>query len=73
MSGKPLGIDIVLSGGVPVFRMSPIDRTTDRIWDAVREAINANMTPEQFKQEVIQAWKYHLEEDIKHAIKELRK
>ena len=73
MSGRPPGIDIALRNGVPCFVVSPIDKTVDRIWDTVREAINANMLPEQFKHEVAAAWKWHLEEDAKAAMKELSK
>lgn len=71
MTGKPLGIGIGLNDGVPVLRMSPINRTVDHIWDSVREAINANMTPEQFKREVAEAWASHLKEDAKEAQREL--
>lgn len=73
MSGKPQGIDIALRNGVPCFVVSPIDRVGDQIWDAVREAINANMPPEQFKHEVAQAWSHHLKRDAEAAMKELLK
>ena len=71
MSGKPLGIGIGASDGALHFFVRPIDRTVDQIWDAVREAINTNMLPEQFKREVADAWEYHLKEDAKWARKEL--
>jgi hypothetical protein len=73
MTGKPLGIGIGLKDGVPCFYVTPINRVTDQIWDAVREAINANMLPEQFKREVAEAWNWHLQEDAKAATKELLK
>jgi hypothetical protein len=73
MSGKPPGIDIRLRDGIPCFVVSPLDKVADTIWDAVREAINANMLPEQFKREVAEAWRWHLEEDAKEAVKILSK
>lgn len=72
MTGKPLGIGLGLRDGVPCFYVTPINRVTDQIWDAVRDAICANMTPEQFKTEVIQAWQHHLAEDAKDVAKVLR-
>lgn len=71
MTGKPLGIGIKLSDGIPCYYATPINRIVDQIWDAVREAINANMTPDQFKREVAEAWASHLREDAKYAQQEL--
>lgn len=71
MSGKPPGIGLTMTGGVPHFYVTPIDRVADRIWDAVRDAIDANMQPEQFKREVIAAWRSHLKDDAERAAKEL--
>jgi hypothetical protein len=74
MSGKPLGISCVLDENrLPRMFVTPIDRVSDQIWDAVREAINANMTPDQFKHEASEAWQHHLAEDAKDAAKEFRK
>lgn len=71
---KPLGIGIGIdSTGTPRLFVTPINRVTDQIWDVIREAINANMTPQQFKNEVIEAWTYCLKEDIKAATDELSK
>lgn len=73
MSGKPLGIGLsvdVQTGSLRYF-VTPIDRVADQIWDAVREAILANMTPDQFKREAAEAWKHHLAEDAKDASKTL--
>lgn len=49
------------------FRLITSTRTEDTIWDAVRDAINANMTPTQFKREASQAWQHFLNEDAKAA------
>lgn len=73
MSGKPQGIGIAASGGGLHYYVTPIDHVADRIWDAVRDAIDANMTPEQFKREAAQAWVQHLQDDAKAAAKELSK
>lgn len=64
---KPLGIGLAITDGALTFRVSPIDRVADCIWDAVREAITANMTPEQFRAEVVEAWEHHLREDAAYA------
>jgi hypothetical protein len=58
MSGKPLGIGMTMTG----FRVNPIDRVTDEVWDAVASAICANWTPERFLNEVKQAWAHELDE-----------
>ena len=74
MSGRPNGIGLSMnSDGSPHWFVRPIDRTVDQIWDAVREAINQGMTPQEFKREVSEAWQYHLEADAKAALQELRK
>ncbi len=70
---KPPGLSMSMVGGLPRFQVTPIDRVTDQIWDAVREAINSNMTPQQFKCEAADAWESHLKEDAKDAAKELNK
>lgn len=57
---KPLGLDAALNVKMP-------SRAEDAIWEAVREAINANWTPEQFRNEVISAWQDALRDDAKHA------
>lgn len=68
--GKPFGIAMLTNGTMMV---RPSDRVSDQIWDAVREAINANITPDQFKREAAQAWEHHLSEDAKHAVRTLCK
>lgn len=71
---KPNGLAMTLdSTGMPRLTPTPIDRATDQIWEAVREAISANMTPERFKSEVVQAWAYVLKEDADYATKVLSK
>jgi len=57
---KPTGLDMMLNVKMP-------SRAEDAIWEAVREAINANWTPEQFRIEVASAWEDALRDDAKHA------
>ena len=73
MGGKPLGIGLSIKDGVPCFYSSPRDRVADHIWDTVRDAINAGVTPDQFKRETASAWKQHLQDDSIQAEKELLK
>jgi N-acetylglucosamine kinase-like BadF-type ATPase len=71
VSGRPLGIGLAVADGALTFRVQPIDRAADRVWDAVREAIDAGMTPERFRSEAAEAWEHHLTEDGKHAAETL--
>ena len=59
---KPNG----LSATLQVLKPS---RAEDAIWDAVQEAIDAGMTPERFKREVMQAWMHELSEETKRVEK----
>lgn len=68
---KPIGISLSMIDGIPRYQVTPRDRVADQIWDAVREAINANMTPDQFKSEAAEAWTHHLKDDAEYARKEL--
>ena len=69
MSGKPLGVGIAMGSDGPRLYCTGPDRVTDQIWDAVREAIYAKITPEQFRREAAQAWSHYLGEDAKDAVK----
>lgn len=61
---KPYGMDMA-------FRVITPTQTEDKIWEAVREAINEGWTPERFKHEAADAWKHALRQDAEHAVKEL--
>lgn len=65
---KPLGVSLAVDadGNARMF-VTPSDRVADQIWDAVREAINANMTPKQFLSECEDAWQHHLKQDGEYA------
>lgn len=70
---KPLGVSLTVDAGRnPRMFVTPSDRVTDQIWDAVREAINANMTPKQFLSECEDAWQHHLKQDAEYASDVLR-
>ena len=74
MMSKPSGISLGINGnGLPTMRVTPISRAEDAIWNAVQEAVDAGMTPTQFKREVIQAWDEELRASAKRTMKELRK
>ncbi len=47
--------------------------TIDAIWEAVEDAINSGMTPQQFKREIAEAWSTTLRHNAKYAEKELLK
>ena len=70
---KPLGISIGINSGLPTLRVNESSKAMDAIWDAVEEAINSGMTPEQFKMEAAEAWAERLKEDSKSAVKTLTK
>lgn len=64
---KPNGVVLSESNGWPILGVRVSSGLEDKIWDAVREAICANMTPTQFKREASQAWQHFLDEDAKAA------
>ena len=71
---KPSGISLgITAGGVPTMSVTHISRAEDAIWNAVQEAVDAGMTPEQFKREVAQAWTEELRAQAKRTMKELSK
>lgn len=71
--GKSPGIDLGVQEGCLTLRVSPISKVADLIWDAVQEAILVNMTPQQFKHEVADAWQHELIENAKEAKRVLLK
>lgn len=67
---KPTGLALTMDhAGLPSLHVKHSSRTEDAIWEAVREAIDANWTPEQFRNEVSSAWHDALRDDAKHAQK----
>ena len=63
---KPLGL-------TPSFQVVKATKAEDIVWDTVERVIELGMTPEAFRREVLQAWKYVLDENTKAAIEELKK
>ncbi len=70
---KPSGINIGMNERGPTWSVASSSRVDNLIWEAVQEAILAGMTPEQFKREVADAWKYELSEESKRVQKILLK
>lgn len=70
---KPPGIGLGVSGGAVVMYATGSDRATDKLWDAVDEAITAGMTPERFKREMVAAWEHHRKQQTKWELEELQK
>ena len=71
---KPNGISLGLSSedgrsALPTIRVTPHDRTTDTIWDAVQDARDAGWTFQNFKKEVVAAWRDEIEIDAKRELK----
>ena len=48
------------------------DRWMDKLWDAVEEAIIANVDPKTFKQELRVCWREALKQEAERADKLLR-
>jgi hypothetical protein len=62
---KPLGLGLSLNEGDVTFRVAKPSRAQDKIWEAVQEAIAANMTPKQFIQEAWESWEHERTESVK--------
>ena len=71
---KPLGVRLGVgaSGSLTVGVTKPT-YTEDKVWDAVREAINEGWTPKRFRAEVADAWETAIKDDARDAIKAVRK
>lgn len=67
-----LGIGL-MSDGTPVYMVRPRNSAVDHIWDAVEDAITANMTVEQFKRIAAEAWTDTLQKHAKWAADDWRK
>jgi hypothetical protein len=63
---KPLG----MTAAFQVTRPTPAE---DAVWEAVQRAIDAGMTPRQFRLEAAEAWEHLLREAGKAAADELSK
>jgi hypothetical protein len=71
---KPYGISFgIAADGLPRCSVTKGDAATDAVWEAVRQAIDARMSPEAFRNEAAQAWQELLKEDGDDAAKELRR
>jgi hypothetical protein len=70
---KPPGIALGLRDGKLHIGVTGSDRAADKLWEAVEEAILANMTPERFKREMVEAWAYHRKQQAEMELQELRK
>lgn len=70
---KPNGIRLGVDGSGLTMRVTQPTRTEDKVWDAVREAIDEGWTPKRFAIEVAQAWTDAVKEDARHAIDAVRK
>lgn len=67
---KPNGLRFGIGGSMSVTHPTKVE---DAIWEAVELAIDAGWTPEQFKNELADAWKERLRDDAKRAEEVLRK
>ena len=55
------------SGGIG-FAVSTPSKVKDAIWEAVELAIDSGWTPQQFKNEISEAWREKLNDEVKHAV-----
>ncbi len=69
--GKPSGIHLGMTSRGPVLSVTAISRAQDAIWNAVQEAVDGGMTPEQFRREVVQAWAEELKREKDRVLKVL--
>jgi len=53
---KPNGVQVVIRDGALVMQVTPHDRVTDHIYDAVQEAIEAGWDAERLRREIREAW-----------------
>jgi len=53
---KPLGIEMTYGNSGLGMCVTKPNTAVDSIWQAVEDAIDANMTPQQFMSEVRKAW-----------------
>lgn len=61
------------SSGALVIGVTQSNRAIDAIWGAVEEAIDAGMTPDKFKREMVAAWDHYREQQKRHELQELSK
>lgn len=61
------------SAGTLAIGVTQSNRATDKIWEAVEEAIGAGMTPEKVKREMAEAWEHFVKQQLKWDLEELRK
>ena len=66
---KPNGLSMSVSesGGIG-FSVSTPSKVEDAIWEAVELAIESGWTPQQFKNEISEAWREKLNDDAKNAV-----
>lgn len=65
---KPLGLQMTVGARGVGMRVTPIDRTTDLIWDSVEAAQSAGWTAKQFIAEVKDAWSEARKESLKDEL-----
>jgi hypothetical protein len=59
---KPPGIQYGITASGPYLRVSPRDRVTDAIYDAVEAALDDGWTVEEFRREAASCWSICLAE-----------
>jgi hypothetical protein len=66
---KPNGLSMRVSGaGGIMFAVSTPSRVEDAVWEAVELAIDSGWTPQQFKNEISDAWREKLNDEAKQAV-----
>lgn len=61
---KPLGIDHMM-------RVTTPNIVEDRVWDAVKEAIDAGWDAKRFRREAARAWEEESNKRTKYAVEDL--
>ena len=67
MKSNGLRMNMSESGQIG-FTVNTPSNVEDAVWEAVELAIATGWTPEQFRNEVADAWRDRLSEDAKHAV-----
>lgn len=68
---KPLGLRLGIDESGLRMSVSRPSKVEDAVWEAVEKAIEAGWTPQQFKNEISDAWREKLRDAAKDAVEVL--
>jgi|APGre2960657373_1045057.scaffolds.fasta_scaffold00801_4 hypothetical protein len=68
---KPLGLSLGFDGSGLRMGVRTPSKVEDAVWEAVTLAIESGWSPQQFKNEVADAWRERLHDEAKDAVEVL--